>query len=152
MTQNLRNSLTTTVLVLVVVVMSATGVRSIGFLNNDSDADVYVKSVAIDGKITGNSVSLSLRNFEPYLPHKGRRKRGEDDGGGGGGSGGPGPVTGTKAVPAKVDSKPQKDEPEEGQLTYCSLPISISEPRRCSSVGSASVKGPSLVQLLLMWV
>ena len=110
MTHNLRQRLTT---ILILIVASAACVASIGFLNNDADADVYVKSVAIDGKITGNSVSLNLRNFEPpYLQHKGRRKRGEEDAGGSGGGVG----SGTKTVPAKVDPKPQKDEPEEGQL------------------------------------
>ena len=58
-----------------------------GLLNNDSKEDIYVKSVAINGKIAGNSVSVSVHHsskrmlpaFETGYVLKGRRKRGEID-------------------------------------------------------------------------
>ena len=87
-----------------------------GLLNNDSKEDIYVKSVAINGKIAGNSVSVSVHHsskrmlpaFETGYVLKGRRKRGEMD---------ENAVLATKVPPRTNEQKEklQKDEPEEGK-------------------------------------
>lgn len=109
MTPNSRRHYLGQLTFILVMMMPTLEVTGVGFLNNDSDDDIYVQSVAIDGKIAGNSVSLSLRSypsFEPRSPAKGRRKRGEDDA-----------ISGVvKILPTKSsDPKLQKDEPEEGK-------------------------------------
>jgi hypothetical protein len=99
-----------------------------GFLNNESKEDIYVQSVAVNGRIAGNSVSVSLRglhgfnslhnrlslpaaveSFQPAHSLKGRRKRREDQESGI-------KVLATKLPPKSTDKQAQKDEPEEGRF------------------------------------
>ncbi len=73
---------------------------------------VYVKSIAVNGHIAGNSVSVTFHDPEDELDpredgwyqQRGRRKRGEDD-------------ENLKAV-VKSTEKFQKDEAENGKWTF----------------------------------
>ena len=97
-----------------------------GFVNNESKEDIYVQSVAVNGRIAGNSVSVSLRNLDSldslrglhdrvnvpaidsFHSLKGRRRRREDPESGI-------KVLATKLPPKSTDKQAQKDEPEEGK-------------------------------------